>query len=73
LIKPFYEEKHSNLFFSINEKNDAVLWDFRTKKQLNVFSMKNQQSDASLVSFEIKEGFGNFISAFDDGIIQVIL
>ena len=68
-IYPFYEEKHSNLFFSIDGNNNLVLWDLRSKKQLLLWNLSKEK----IVSFEFTEGFREFYTAFENGKIQVDL
>ena len=74
-IKPFFHEKFSNLFFSINDEYESILWDMRIKKQLNICSLikKTENNNQNLILFENNSDFSEFISGFDNGLIQVFI
>lgn len=71
LLKPFYNEKLNNLFFSINEEQECTLWDLRIKKQLNTCSLYGNKISNDLILFENYNDYSQFISGFDNGIIKV--
>lgn len=71
ILKPFFNEKFNNLFFSINEKHDCVLWDLRIKKQLNFCSLFGNKTTNNLILFDNYNEYSQFISGCDNGIIKV--
>lgn len=72
LIKPLFQEKYSNLFFSLDEKSEISLWDIRTKKRLSSCSLNNK-SNENLIYFDSHNDCSQFISGFDSGTIHVAL